>query len=275
MADIDPFSQIQQYTPRQSDLVDAVAESRRAIDAAIRSNPLRNAVIDDGLMRWRGNYTGGINASYLWIGEIFPVDAVLGKMQRAFVLSRDDNVRARALWMYDPFAESANPVSQPLRQLVSMHDADNYPMVVEGRYGGLRFPHTQIALYPVRNLFGGGPVPYLHAQNQTVVGQVNLLYRGMGSMSGSRIFARGYFATNNASAGVGVHMVCNWTNGATYTSARYDLYGNTASGWEFDIEFSSLKVVGSRVEVLIYGSGIAASDQWTWVVPERCYSFSA
>jgi hypothetical protein len=277
LADIDPTSQIQQYTPRQEDLVDAVAESRRIIDAQIRSNPLRNAVIDDGLMRWRGNYTVGTSGSFLWIGEVTPRDNVLNKNQRGFILSRDDPKGARVLYMYDPFASTSNPSTQPLRQLFSMNDADDNKMFHEALGGGALFPWSQIALYPVRTKFttiAGFTGPFLEAQNQTTTGSVSLLHRGTGSMTGTRIHVHGLLATNVNTCCIGVHMVCNWSNGATYTSARQDLCGNAAVSFEFDIDFKSLNVVGQKVEVLIYGTGIGSTNEYSWIVPERCYSYS-
>src|ERR1700742_3783786 len=145
MVDVDPYAQLQQLTPRPSNLVNAIDETRRALDASIRSNPLLNATVDSGLMIWRGNYAGlgGINDSFLWIGEVTPQDVFLNKRQRGFFVTRDDPRHAPAFWVYDPA-----PSPSGLRQMVHISDSDGATILDEARGGGTRFPFGQVNLYP-------------------------------------------------------------------------------------------------------------------------------
>lgn len=54
MGDINPTAHGQSFTPRQTSLVDAFAEHKRVLTAIMQTNPLRNAVIDDGDLTIRG-----------------------------------------------------------------------------------------------------------------------------------------------------------------------------------------------------------------------------
>lgn len=284
MGNVNPFSQIQQLTPRNTNIVDAVAETRRITDAALRSNPLRNAIIDDGLMKWRGNYSGGpLAGTYLWIGEFTPRDNVLDKQQRGFILSRDDPKKARALWMYDPYASTSNPVNQPLRQLLSMHDADDNPIMREGRSGGTAFPWANIPMYPQvsdflgvevwnGSIYQGINVPIMGAINGIRAGEVRELYRGFGPMVGTKLKVQG--TGNTTGPSYGIHIEVMFPGHATYVSNRLD--SAAFSYWNFDIDFSSYDVTGQIVEVAVYGSGISAIPfgEFTYVYMRECRSYS-
>lgn len=138
MPDLNPEAQAQQLTPRRADLVDALSEVRRVSDATVKANPLRNAVVDDGLMRWRGNYGG----DFMWVGEFTPEDPVLDKPQRGVILRRDDPSGTDILRAYDP-----NPdPSGPLRQRLIMLDANGNTLLQEGDLGGLVFPQSAVPL---------------------------------------------------------------------------------------------------------------------------------
>lgn len=154
--DINPGSVGQQYTPRRADLVDALADVRRVSDATVRANPLRNAVVDDGLMRWRGKY----GDDFLWVGEILPADPTDGEPQRAFVLNRDDPIGAPAFSMYD-FAPQPGG---PLRQRVVQEDADGRTMFREGTDGGVAWPYTSMSVF-VNNAFEHDGAPRIKASS--------------------------------------------------------------------------------------------------------------
>lgn len=280
MGDVNPYGQTQQYTPRSTDIVDAVAESKRVVDAALRSNPLRNAKIDDGLMQWRGNYAGGVSNSgtYLWIGEFYPLDNVMNKPQRGFLLSRDDPSHARVLWMYDPYANQTNPVNTPLRQLMSMHDADDNPIMRESRTGGLAFPHGRAPLLPMEQQFvdvgGGDFLPLANATVATGSGEVTRLYSGSGSMTGHKVFVHGW-STNTGGIAYGIHCVVTFSGGFAYTSPRQDYSG--AVNWSFDFDFKPNDVVGQEFTVDIFGSGIGGgmgTNGWIYIFPEGAKSYS-
>jgi hypothetical protein len=133
------------YTPRESTLVDAVAESRRIADQAMRNNPLVNAVVDRGLTRFRGNY----GSDYAWFGEFNPVDENLTDdfgddlPQRGIVFWRDDPSHNQAFAMYD-FDPRAG---EPLRQRMYLNDADGKPFLQEGFNGGRFWPDAPIVMY--------------------------------------------------------------------------------------------------------------------------------
>ncbi|GAA3852086.1 MULTISPECIES: hypothetical protein [Amycolatopsis] len=150
MVEINPYAQPQQNTPRPSTIVDVIAETKRIVDAAARSNPLRNAIIDDGVVRWRGNYTDattGDRSYYVRIGELDDVeqDPVLGKPQRGFSIRRDDPSGSIAFQVAD-WDANWRP-GGPLRQRVRMYDRNGKPIFEEGLNGGLAWPWTSVCLY--------------------------------------------------------------------------------------------------------------------------------
>lgn len=288
MVDVNPYGQIQKFSGRQADLVDAIAEQKRVVDAVTRANPLIDAWVDRGLMRWRGNYAAN-NESFLWIGEFHPQDNVLGKEQRGFVLSRDDPKHATALWMYDPNAEAASPSGPPLRQRIFMNDADNRPIMREAAFGGVSFPTGPIPLMPfadtrfIRLATGAGagdtlnsryvPVPNEHA---TTGGNRIKLYEGTGPMTGPWIrilgWMQGLKMNDAASVGIGVDVTISWDDGSVYNSVRQDVT-DAGAYFDFTLNFSTFKVTGQNVQVSVWGTGITGGDQWTIVQPYQCFSF--
>lgn len=285
MGDIDPFSQIQQYTPRSVNLVDAVAETKRVVESALRANPLRNARVDDGLMRWKGNYSGGVDRSYLWIGEFLPRDAVLNKPQRGFILSRDDSKAAPALHMYDPNGESANALTQPLRQLVFMRDADNNPMLTEGRGGGVTFPWSNVVLYPqitdyyqITTPSGNKFLPVIGA-NAATNGGPRALFDGFGPMVGSRLKFFGFVAASTSSPvgpSVGVHLEVSFNDGSptVVTSTITSPAGGSANLF-WDLDFAGQNKVGTEVRVRVLSGIVSGSPEWSFVQPLTCISYAA
>lgn len=153
MVDIDPTVSVAKYAPRNTTLVDAVAEAKRIADQSLRSNPLENARISGGLTKWVGNYGG----SLVWIGEITPNDRNLfdnygnNKKQRGFVLQRDDPGQHFAITMYD--ASPSEGV--PLRQRLWMYDVNGKNIYRESESGGLNFPDRPIVMYPRMNIEAG------------------------------------------------------------------------------------------------------------------------
>lgn len=287
MVSIDVTAQVQQYTPRNTTIVDAVADTKRVLDAQIRANPLRNAFINDGLMRWKGNYSGGVNASYLWIGEFTPVDAVLNKPQRGFILSRDDPKRAAALWMYDPNAGSANPSTQPVRQLLIMHDADDNTIMQEGIGGGTAFPYGIIPMNPVSFTFYQVQVPpaspatskYLpiipasHSNFSTTASE---LYRGFGPMVGHKLKLY-LICASSVSAPVGpsflVYAVLTWNDGTTFTTTTVTTASGATTTPFWDLDFTGQNKVGKEVEVQVYAKLVSGGGEWNWTFVQACYSY--
>lgn len=138
----------QYYLPRPPSLVDTVAANKRITDALLRNNPLVNAAVNQGLLRWLGNYiTAGTSdkINFLWIGEFLPLDTNLGVPQRGFSLVRDDSRGGvSAIAMFDP-----NPGGGGgLRQVVSITSGDGDRLMTESRFGGLTFPAAEVSWAP-------------------------------------------------------------------------------------------------------------------------------
>lgn len=138
------------YAPRDQSAVDIIQYARRAIDEMARSNPLQNAVVSSGLIKWIGNYTNSGNPdkiNFLWIGEFLPLDPVLNKSQRGFSLVRDDSRGGvSAIAMYDP---TPNAGGSGLRQVLIVTSGDNRRLFEESRDGGLRWPEENVWMGPV------------------------------------------------------------------------------------------------------------------------------
>jgi hypothetical protein len=281
VGEIDPYGQIQEFTPRSTNIVDAIAETKRVTESALRSNPLRNAVVDDGLMKWRGNYAGGLGGAYLWIGEFSPNDGVLGKRQRGFALSRDDPKHARVLWVYDDQGEAANPINKPLRQQLTMHDADDAPILREARSGGVQWPWAAVPIYPIVEdfyevgVFGGGTefLPIIPAAN-CINGANRGLFRGYGPMVGHMLKFFGFVVSTLNNPVVGVHLELVWNNpaGTTYTSSEISCAGGTTTNLFWDLDFAGQGLIGYEVQVNVVGRLISGTYKWSFVYPTLCYS---
>lgn len=146
MVDVNPANLQAPFAPRESTIVDAVAESRRIADQLMRNNPMVDAVVSQGFTRFQGNYD---DALFLLLGEFYPADQNLvddfgaPQPQRGFHLQRDDPGHQQALSMYD-----FNPLAGiPLRQRLYMRDADGEPLMLEGYNGGRAWPDSPIVMY--------------------------------------------------------------------------------------------------------------------------------
>jgi hypothetical protein len=135
-----------QFTPYPPSMIDNIEYAQQLADAIMRNNPLVNAVIPYGLMKWYGNYTdvGGSPVNFLWVGEFLPADPNLGKPQKGFSLVRDDSTHSSAIAMFD------RSPGTPLRQTISVSSWDGQPMLGESRNkGGISFPRQQIPMNKV------------------------------------------------------------------------------------------------------------------------------
>jgi hypothetical protein len=273
MGDVNPRAQAQQYTPRQTSIVDAVAETKRVVEASLRANPLKNAVVDSGLMRFRGNY--GID--FLWIGEFYPKDPILDKPQRAVLIRRDDHIGADVLAYWDWYPDPA----RPLRQKMRMRDASNRPILEEGGSGGLQFPRNNIVCYPVAGAWL--PVPteisdtgsinswdyYYGAANSTRNTDPTNIWEGKGSMTGRRLYVRWWqVTTDNSNGGVRLHVDFDGSSESYTSSWNWMEDGNTP---QFDILFSE-DAVGRAVNVVVEGQ--VNGSRTLQVRLTHCYSYS-
>lgn len=144
----------EQYTPREYSALDTVAAAKRTADQILRNNPLTNAVISHGLMRWTGNHVD-INADkvdYVWIGDFLPADTSLGGIpQKGIVFRRDDSTAAGindgfysfAMYDHDPGGGGLG-----LRQTIHWRSLDGGNLWGESREGGQSWPEFPIPMGP-------------------------------------------------------------------------------------------------------------------------------
>jgi hypothetical protein len=289
MADIDPYAQlaVTQLTPRSPNLVDQVSEAKRIAEAILRANPLYNARVDGGLMVWRGNYagTGGINDSYLWIGEVTPMDLNLNKTQRGVFITRDDPKHARVLWVYDSSPEAG----VPLRQTMTMHDADDRPLLREGNGGGAAWPYGMIPLYPqnakfetVKNSAGvNEPMPLLAAQSSATSSSFENIWEGRGPQVGNRVKFEGAIITTSSGPTIEGRVVFTWDDplNTVYTSPVVSVPSFNFFTHYLEIDtraiFPDRYLVGYEVQVQWQGRTAAGSYKWSFMYPHFCYSFAS
>lgn len=179
------------YAPRDQSSMEVLAYVRRAMDEMARSNPLRNAVVSSGLIKWIGNYTNSGNPdkiNFLWIGEFLPGDPNFGgASQRGLSLVRDDSRGGvSALAMFDP---TPNFAGTGLRQILILTSGDNRRLFEESRDGGQRWPQENIALGPI-----GSDATRWVGTNQA---SFTTMWEGRANIIGNRITYR-MFCYNDA-----------------------------------------------------------------------------
>lgn len=146
------------YAPHDPSVVEIIQNARRAVDEMTRSNPLQNATVNSGLITWLGRYPDfdtGDPIAYVWIGELYPADPVLGGPQRTFVVTRDDTRGgAFAILMYDPFP---NIGGSGLKQVLIFRSGDGVRLMEESRDGGQRWPDMPIPMGAVGSATAAWP----------------------------------------------------------------------------------------------------------------------
>lgn len=223
MVDVNPRDLQTPYTPRESTIVDSIAEARRIADQVMRNNPLEDAVISQGLTRFRGNYGG----DFAWFGEFFPADRNLtddyGKAlpQRGISFVRDDPLRNSAFAMYD-FDPRAG---EPLRQRIYMRDADGKLFLAEGFNGGRAWPDCPIVMYQ-RESFENPAATWTGDR---------VAYSGEGNLTGTRIdFSAAYTVS------VGTDTISNFLRvsggGVTINTPTQSVTGNQNLSLTVDVK---------------------------------------
>lgn len=294
MTDIDPYAQLAatQLTPRSTNIVDQVAETRRVADSIMRANPLYNAVVDGGLTVWRGNYadspTDPIRNSIVWIGEFPPTDAVKGKLQRGVQITRDDPVHSQAFAMFDPQAETRG-AGNPLRQRVFMQDADGRQILSEGQQGGTAFPWTNVPLYPSNPIFttmttatGGNTQAAPFLQSWMGLDNINLrtIWEGYAPMTGTRLEYLGYAFTQSASQiGISLRITFDDPANSTYTTPETNVpISSTNLIVYYNLDFTTLipavKLVGQTIRVEVLGRLISGQLKFAYHFPTKCRVYS-
>lgn len=182
----------QYYTPRSPALTDTIGYTQKTVDAILRNNPLTDATVGDGLIKWIGNYvdaTTGDKVNFLWIGEFLPGDPNLGGVpQRGFSLVRDDSRGgASAIALFD-----ANPGASPgLKQTLFIYSGDGKVLFKEAREGGWRWPEDNVAMGPV----GSDAAAWIGTTSATY----DTLWEGRVNIVGNQVRYR-YFCATTAGA---------------------------------------------------------------------------
>lgn len=244
MVDINPRETISKFTPRDTNLVDALAEAKRIAEQQMRSNPLKDAQIDSGLTRWVGNYGGDL----VWIGEFLPPDHnqfdQYGNMrpQRGVSIVRDDPQHKAAFSMYDFDPRTG----VPLRQRVYIHDADGNKLMMEGYTGGRAFPDHPIPMYARVNIEAGlsnGSDDIIWGGSSNIVGN-NLQFQGIISSSGT--VGTTYFIRAAANNGVNVDSPTRVVSGSVNVSEQLDLTAVRLAGADFaDVQWHMFRSSGT------------------------------
>lgn len=183
------------YAPRVPTLVDTTVYTNRLVDQIMRTNPLTDASVSSGLIKWLGNYTdgGGNPINFLWIGEFNPADPNLpnAPSQKGFSLVRDDSRGGvSAIAMYD-----ANPTASPgLKQTLFFTSGDGKRMMEESRDGGQRWPEEPVFMGPLGNSTAIWP-----AANTTAT--FTTLFESRFSVVGNKLFYRMFCQADTATPG--------------------------------------------------------------------------
>lgn len=184
------------YIPQDPNMVDILRYVQNVVEKTLRNNPLKNAAITSGLMKWYGNYdnstpgTGKVN--FLWIGEFNPADTNLpgNPGQRGFSLVRDDSRGGvTAINLYDPFPAGGGG----LKQRLSIGSGDGQRLLEEARDGGQRWPEQNIAMGP----WGSSTLDWAGTTDATF----GTIWEGRVSIVGNRVAYRFGCATTNGASG--------------------------------------------------------------------------
>lgn len=234
MVDVNPRDLSGPYMPRDTTIVDAIAETRRIADQVMRNNPLVDAVIDQGLTRFRGNYGG----DFAWFGEFSPDDRNLlddfGQPlpQRGISFVRDDPSHNQAFAMYD-----FDPrVGVALRQRIYMHDADGKPLLWEGYNGGRAFPDAAVVLYQRETIDPNG----------VQTGSDVIVFSGEGNLTGTRVKVATAWGTAGGSPNWSYYMRFSG-GGVTITTATVN--GSGGGNFLMDIDVKTIQAVSNYINV--------------------------
>lgn len=234
MVDVDPRNLVTPYMPRESTIVDAVAETRRIADQVMRNNPLVDAIVSRGLTKFRGNYGG----DFAWFGEFLPADRnqldEFGNIQpqRGISFVRDDPLHNSAFSMYDLDPRAG----VPLRQRIYMHDADGKPLLWEGYNGGRAFPDAALVMYQ-REIID---------PNGVQTGSDVIVFSGEGNLTGTRVRFSAAWGTVGGSP--------NWSyyvrlagGGVTINTATVN--GAGGGNFSLDIDVKTIQAVSDYINV--------------------------
>jgi hypothetical protein len=251
-----------QFTPYPPSMADNIAYAQSLADSIMRNNPLVNAVIPSGLMKWYGNYQNpdGSQVNFLWIGEFFPADPNMGgKPQKGFSLVRDDGSRMSAINLFD------KAPGTPLTQTLTVTSYDGQPLLDESRNtGGQSFPRLYFAM--------PGASYVLPAWPQITTGSRDLCW-GQTSAIGHLIDVQAWGVTD---AGVSATYTVRADdgNGHVVTGPPHNLTGGSNVAWLDTIDISSMR--GAKIVTVYLNCSITAgggsANAYGLVQKAVCYS---
>lgn len=237
----------EQYTPRDYSELDYIAAAKRVADAILRTNPLTNAVVSRGLMRWVGNHVDidGDKINFLWIGDFLPADTTMGGIpQKGIVMWRDDSTgvgvnagrQAFALYDHDPGGGGLG-----LRQTIHWDSLDGKNLWRESRLGGQEFPHMNIPMGIAGTDTGKWP-----AVDSTTF---FALLEGFTHVVGNTLYAR--FWTQTQSTAAGEFRVTVGYSGGTIVGTVFPQAANFTVFREDTINIAAAR--GEMIQVKVEG----------------------
>lgn len=250
------------YSPRAPSGLDVVAYTRRVVDALHRNNPLTDAVVSRGLIKWVGNYTNAGNPdkiNFLWIGEFHPADTNLGGVpQRGFSLVRDDSrggISAVAMFDSNPSGGGG------LRQQLFITSGDGQRLAAESRNGGWTWPEELVPLGPM----GNDTLKWPGTQSATF----DTLWEGRVNIVGRHMAYRLFAANDNGASGE--YRIRVETTGGDITGTVHPLGVNLQN--VFDSSFSVAAARGTTCTVRVEARRTnAAGACRATPITVRCYS---
>lgn len=231
----------QSYVPRSPTILDNLGYTQRVVDAILRNNPLTDAMVSEGLIRWIGNYTNSGNPdkiNFMWIGEFFPADPNLGGIaQRGVSMVRDDSRGGvSAFAMFDP-----NPgAGGGLRQVLFLTSGDGDQLARESRHGGWGWPEENVAMCPLG---------FTDQWPGTQSGTFDTLWEGRANALGRQLHYRVWFLATNGASGEGRIRVEGLEGDVTSATTVVAVNGSQVVESSLDISASRGSTVPVRVEV--------------------------
>ncbi len=229
------------FAPHQPSAMDTVAYTKRVVDSIVRNNPLRDATVGGGLIKWLGNYangggTGPDKINFLWVGEFLPADVNLpgSPPQRGFSLVRDDSrggVSAIALFDGNPGGGGG------LKQALTITSGDTFRLLEESRDGGQKFP-----AYPVAVGYIGSDASRWYGTDQ---GTFSTIAEGRVYVVGTHLAYRVFDAVDAGATG-GEFRLRVSSGGTDITSALHTLGAGATSA----VVDSSLDITAFRGQVV-------------------------
>lgn len=250
-----------QTTPYSPSALDTVLYAQNLADSIMRNNPLVNAIVPKGLMKWYGNYQNpdGSPVNFLWIGEFLPADPnMAGRPQKGFSLVRDDSTHSSAIAMLD-----GNP-GTPLKQTLTLSSYDGKPMLSESRNtGGISFPRNYFAMWPNSLQLPAWPQVFTGSRN---------LWGGQVSATGHIVGVTMQIVTDAGVSGTCQMRIDDGNGNGTLLGSVHSVGGSANSTFYEEIDITSLRGLKS-INVYVDASQTAGTGGvYVLVHNAVCYS---